>query len=89
MPESKLGPNVAAGIRDVQQSLEWRTATVMRNDAISLDGGQRLLHLSVPDDVSRPLRRPPSPCRGRRDAAASHADQGTRPLRGSGTKGDW
>ncbi|KIY96852.1 hypothetical protein MNEG_11111 [Monoraphidium neglectum] len=53
MPESKLGPNVAAGIRDVQQSLEWRTATVMRNDAISLDGGQRLLHLSVPDDVDK------------------------------------
>lgn len=52
----RLGPNVAAGIRDVQQSLEWRTATVTRNDAVSLDGSQRLLHLSVPDDVSAPAR---------------------------------
>lgn len=52
MPEAKLGPNVAAGIRDVQRSLEWRMATVTRNDAINLDGRQRLLHLSVPDDVS-------------------------------------
>jgi hypothetical protein len=52
LPEPKLGPNVAAGIRDVQRSLEWRTATVTRNDALNLDGGQRLLHLSVTDDVS-------------------------------------
>jgi hypothetical protein len=50
-PEPKLGPNVAAGIRDVQKRLEWRAATVTRNDAASLDGGQRLLHLSVADDV--------------------------------------
>lgn len=51
--EGKLGPNVAAGIRDVQHSLEWRTATVMRNDGLNLNGGQRLLHLSVPDDVDK------------------------------------
>jgi len=51
LPEPRLGPNVAAGIKDVQQSLEWRTATVTRNDAANLNGGQRLLHLSVTDDV--------------------------------------
>ncbi|GBF91942.1 hypothetical protein Rsub_04666 [Raphidocelis subcapitata] len=50
MQAARLGPNVAAGIRDVQRSLEWRPATVTRNDAVSLDGGQRLMHLSVEDD---------------------------------------
>lgn len=53
LPEPRLGPNVAAGIKDVQQSLEWRTATVTRNDAANLNGGQRLLHLSVTDDVDK------------------------------------
>lgn len=47
----QLGPDVAAGIRDVQDNLAWRPATVTRNEACSLDGSQRLLHLSVSDDV--------------------------------------
>lgn len=55
-PEVKLGPNVAAGIREVQGSLDWRRATVTRNDAADVTGGQRLLHLSVDDDVSAHAR---------------------------------
>lgn len=49
--EAKLGPNVLAGIKDVKEHLKWLSATVIRNDAVSLDGGTRLLHLSVPDHV--------------------------------------
>ena len=30
--ENKLGPNVAAGIKDVKTSLTWRPATVIRNE---------------------------------------------------------
>lgn len=30
--ENKLGPNVAAGIKDVKEGLTWRTATVIRNE---------------------------------------------------------
>lgn len=30
--ENKLGPNVAAGIKDVKNTLTWRPATVIRNE---------------------------------------------------------
>jgi len=30
--ENKLGPNVAAGIKDVKEGLTWKTATVIRNE---------------------------------------------------------
>jgi hypothetical protein len=30
--ENKLGPNVAAGIKDVKNTLSWRPATVIRNE---------------------------------------------------------
>uniref|UniRef100_A0A383VD77 FAD-binding FR-type domain-containing protein n=1 Tax=Tetradesmus obliquus TaxID=3088 RepID=A0A383VD77_TETOB len=49
--EAKLGPNVVAGIREVKEKLTWSPATVIRNEAINLDGTHRLLHLSVSDEV--------------------------------------
>lgn len=30
--ETKLGPNVAAGIKDVKEGLQWSPATVIRNE---------------------------------------------------------
>jgi hypothetical protein len=30
--EAKLGPNVAAGIKDVKENLTWSPATVIRNE---------------------------------------------------------
>lgn len=30
--ETKLGPNVAAGIKDVKERLQWSPATVIRNE---------------------------------------------------------
>jgi hypothetical protein len=32
--ETKLGPNVAAGIKDVKDGLTWRPATVIRNECV-------------------------------------------------------
>eukprot|EP00878_Enallax_costatus_P008536 GHUV01008924.1.p1 GENE.GHUV01008924.1~~GHUV01008924.1.p1 ORF type:complete len:243 (+),score=14.53 GHUV01008924.1:144-872(+) len=49
--ETKLGPNVAAGINDVKKRLQWSPGTVIRNDSANLDGTHRLLHLSVADEV--------------------------------------
>ncbi|KAF6262076.1 hypothetical protein COO60DRAFT_1699496 [Scenedesmus sp. NREL 46B-D3] len=49
--EAKLGPNVVAGIREVKEKLTWSPATVIRNEAINLNGTHRLLHLSVSDQV--------------------------------------
>eukprot|EP00877_Chromochloris_zofingiensis_P009122 jgi/Chrzof1/4463/Cz14g14060.t1 len=49
--ETKLGPNVAAGIKDVKESLTWSTATVTRNEAVNLDGSHRLLHISISEEV--------------------------------------
>eukprot|EP00879_Flechtneria_rotunda_P026022 GHRR01027696.1.p1 GENE.GHRR01027696.1~~GHRR01027696.1.p1 ORF type:complete len:252 (+),score=27.77 GHRR01027696.1:140-895(+) len=49
--ETKLGPNVAAGIKDVKERLTWSPATVLRNEAVNLDGTHRLLHISVSDEV--------------------------------------
>lgn len=50
--EEKLGPNVAAGIKDVKENrLTWSPATVIRNEAVNLDGTHRLLHMSVSEDV--------------------------------------
>lgn len=49
--EAKLGPNVVAGIKEVKESLQWWTATVMRNEAVNLDGTARQLQLSVGENV--------------------------------------
>lgn len=49
--ESKLGPNVLAGVKELKENIKWTPATVIRNDAVSLDGSLRLLHLSVEDHV--------------------------------------
>lgn len=49
--ENKLGPNVAAGIKDVRTSLTWRPATVIKNEGANVDGSHRLLHISVSDEV--------------------------------------
>lgn len=32
--ETKLGPNVAAGIKEVKEGLTWKTATVIRNECV-------------------------------------------------------
>ena len=46
--ENKLGPNVAAGIKDVKNSLTWRTATVIRNECVVWDrGGQHAPRVST------------------------------------------
>ncbi|GFR40372.1 hypothetical protein Agub_g920 [Astrephomene gubernaculifera] len=50
--ETKLGPNVLASVKDLRDGgVKWGAATVVRNDAQSLDGRVRVLHLSVADHV--------------------------------------
>lgn len=51
LQETKLGPNVLAGIKELRENMQWTTATVMRNDGVALDGDQRLLHLVIDDHV--------------------------------------
>eukprot|EP00798_Chlamydomonas_sp_ICE-L_P031293 gene31293-6441_t len=47
----KLGAQVISSITQLKENVKWSTATIMRNDAASLDGTVRLLHVSVEDHV--------------------------------------
>ncbi|GAX84322.1 hypothetical protein CEUSTIGMA_g11744.t1 [Chlamydomonas eustigma] len=47
--ETKLGPNVIAGVKELRQNVTWSQATVMRNESSTFDGSIRLIQLSVAD----------------------------------------
>jgi len=49
--EERLGPQAVTSLRELREGAHWALATVLRNDAVSLDGGSRMLHLSIADDA--------------------------------------
>jgi hypothetical protein len=49
--EERLGPQAVTSLRELKEGAHWAPATVLRNDAVSLDGGSRMLHLSIADDA--------------------------------------
>jgi hypothetical protein len=50
--ENKLGPNVAAGIKDVKDGLTWRPATVIRNECVARVGCWVCADVTTPCDSS-------------------------------------